>query len=762
MSKMLGLSPAVTINSADENWSELVGPSGSLVVPANFAGTLPSHGTTPSSVGIDPKLMQRLADGGFLAVTAYDDDAPLATLVPGLKPLAHLPIDALPTTAYRLSRFAYVRRNKRLMVIEIPTTSAYLEIHDPRVAAVAAGLAFDRTPIALAASSGLSVSGVCEVLGLMRSIGIVTAVSRGFEFVPEVNSLIAWAEQEALPRGFSHTGLVAGLDQIPVEGADESFHLIFELHHDESRQVDISVCLPYEGDGASGDRALLLPNGFYEFDIVDGIESLMGVFVPLAPPTDSLDLHTQEQRLEATLQALGSTCRVANNPDARALVAGLGLPEMLAVLPGREGAVRMLFNIPATEQLNLAKTILQDAGVPASSLSHFQAIEPLLGGLPPIRLAVDMNHTGLGSRIGFEVFTPQAIALLPKVMANLGVEHQMQASVLAAVAQAPKKRTVYELNADGSVSDIPAAHQRIEVLHVKIGLEQDGQVLVKTYTLAASVPLNEVGKSIEDADIPKSWEFHDLLFHSKTRDGRSLGRLGGSSRFTIKPHPEEPSTQPLPGDILLPSIDIPKVIAVDPPFGVVLEKRTSIRAWDGPELPVAKLAELLARVMHLIPRSDEILGKIIERSGRTYPSGGGLYEIDIVVFASRVAGLAPGAYIYRQGSHSLGALTGSLEHQEKVIFGASEATGGGISRPQVLLVLAARYPDIATKYEGIAYSLMLKHVGVMMATIQYSATAMDLGSVPLGTGDSDAFALATGLDYYTHGSIGEIAISPLD
>jgi hypothetical protein len=39
---------------------------------------------------------------------------------------------------------------------------------------------------------------------------------------------------------------------------------------------------------------------------------------------------------------------------------------------------------------------------------------------------------------------------------------------------------------------------------------------------------------------------------------------------------------------------------------------------------------------------------------------------------------------------------------------------------------------------------------------------MGLGSVPLGTGDSDAFALATGLDYYTQGSIGEIAISPLD
>ena len=274
--------------------------------------------------------------------------------------------------------------------------------------------------------------------------------------------------------------------------------------------------------------------------------------------------------------------------------------------------------------------------------------------------------------------------------------------------------------------------------------------------------MNEVGKSVEDELIPRSWEFHDLLFHTKTRNGRVRGKLGGTIRFTLMPHPAEPSTQPVPGDILLPTVDIPALIAADPPFGKVLEERKSIRAWDGAELPVAQVSELLARVMHLVPRSDEVGGQVIERSGRVYPSGGALYEIDIVLFANRVAGLAPGAYLYRQGSHSLGALTGDIAKQERVLFAASEATGAGMSRPQALIVLAARFPDIATKYEGIAYSLMLKHVGVMMATIQFSATAMGIGSVPLGTGDSDAFALATGLDYYTQGSIGEIAISPME
>lgn len=254
--------------------------------------------------------MQKLADGGFLAVTAYQGDTPLATLVPGVEPLELLPVDASLTTAYRLSRFAYLHRTKRQMLIEIPTTSAYVEIHDPRVAAVAAGLAFDQTPVALAASSGLSVAGVREVLGLMRSIGIVVPVLRGLEFEPAVRSLIDWAEREALPSGFTNSGLVVGLDKIPVADADTSFHLIFELHHDGSRQVDISVCLPYSGDGTTGDRALLGPTGFYEFDVVDGVQSLMGVFVHLVPPTEPLEQAAQVQRLDQALRALGTECRI--------------------------------------------------------------------------------------------------------------------------------------------------------------------------------------------------------------------------------------------------------------------------------------------------------------------------------------------------------------------------------------------------------------------------------------------------------------------
>ncbi len=759
MSIVRALSPQVEVQHVGDGLCELTGPSGTLVVPANFAEAIARNEVSPSGGGVSVKLAERLADGGFLSVTAYDGDRPLATLVPGVRPIVDIPVNALRTSAYRLSRFAYLHRVKNDVLLEIPTTSAYLQIHDPLVAAVVAGLAFDQTPERLAITSGLSVGGVCEVLGLMKAIGIVMPVSRGLDFVPAVRSLIEWAGTEALPLSHQNRDYRKVLEDLPHEDADSGFHIGFELHHDGSGRVDLAIALPYQGKGTSGDRALLADQGFYEFDVVNGRETLMGVFVHLIQPDLPLDPMEQIQRVDETLTALGTGCRVSANSAALGLISLLGMPQMMATLPGRDDAVRLLFSMPDVGKLALTAQILEQAGVTGVGGQRFAALEPLVGGESTMRLAVDLVPLGLGPRIGFEVFDPQSLGLLGPVLEDLGVDRSMIQEAVAVISRPASERTVFQESGNGSASDVPAARQSIRTNHAKVGFEASGDVVVKTYVVADSTPLDQVGKSVEDADIPMSWEFHDLLFHSKSRLGRGRGKLAGTARFTIMPNVKKPSIQAFPGDLLLPSVDIASVIASDDPFGQVLERRESSREWEGCELPVADLAELLARVMHIIPRQVPGPDGNIELAGRVYPSGGGLYEIDIVVFADRVAGLAPGAYLYRQGSHSLGSLQGSKVEQGKVLFGASESTGAGMARPQALLTLAARFPDLALKYEGLAYALMLKHVGVMMATIQYSATAMGLGSVSVGAGDSDAFALATGLDYYRHGSIGEVAVS---
>ena len=264
----------------------------------------------------------------------------------------------------------------------------------------------------------------------------------------------------------------------------------------------------------------------------------------------------------------------------------------------------------------------------------------------------------------------------------------------------------------------------------------------------------------EDVEIPQTWEFHDLLFHSRVRAGRQRQKLGRSTRFgDIGSGAYEESTEPLPGDVVLPRVDIANAVASDRPFGEVLRSRSTDRDWSGPDLQLSQVSELLARVCESFPRKHGLLGDQGDGFGRTYPSGGSVYETDLVIVPTRVTGLPFSAYLYRPHSHSLSPLRGSDESAIKLLYNASEATGGGVSTPQALVVCAARFPDLAIKYEGIAYSLMLKHVGILMATVAYTASAMGLGCAVLGTGNSDDFAAATGLDYYRHGSVGEMTLS---
>jgi oxazoline/thiazoline dehydrogenase len=76
----------------------------------------------------------------------------------------------------------------------------------------------------------------------------------------------------------------------------------------------------------------------------------------------------------------------------------------------------------------------------------------------------------------------------------------------------------------------------------------------------------------------------------------------------------------------------------------------------------------------------------------------------------------------------------------------------------VLVILAARFPRLAWKYESIAYSLILKHVGVLYQTMYLAATAMGLAACAVGGGDSDLFCQAAGTQYAAETSVGEFLL----
>jgi SagB-type dehydrogenase family enzyme len=135
-----------------------------------------------------------------------------------------------------------------------------------------------------------------------------------------------------------------------------------------------------------------------------------------------------------------------------------------------------------------------------------------------------------------------------------------------------------------------------------------------------------------------------------------------------------------------------------------------------------------------------------------------LHELDLYVVVQACAGLDAGLYRYDPERHRLGRLLARLEDVGAL---ARDAAGAAMMAPehvQVLVVVSARFARLAWKYSGIAYSLILKDVGVLYQTMYLVATAMGLAPCALGAGDSDLFARAIGSDYYAETSVGEFLL----
>jgi SagB-type dehydrogenase family enzyme len=686
-------------------------------------------------------------DGAFRSVTSYDGDRPLATLTPFKRPI-HLPVVS-GETQIRLSRFAYLHRSGHRMLLKTPLTGMDLEIHDPRVGAFLTALAFDTTPGTLAVRVGLSLESAVVIAQQLVAMSAASTVTQSRDRALALGVLIDAALTAGLPQAWDSPRLREVLLQLPWSDVDDEVQLIWELHHDGSCRADVSVTLRRQPvdrlDALSGVAGR-------EFDVTEAGVEPMGTFYRLrtAPLGADPVLWTARACREADVSLDPERNRAVTD-----LIRALGVPRFIASMERREG-VRLLLHIATPEALVSVGEVLARHGVPASVIARLPLLATVARVDQALRLAVDAVGEGIAPAIAFEVFLFDGVApVVPGLLDSLGLDSSITEQVEDIVARAPAMRD--HMLSPGVVTD----SLRAAPLHVKVSFAPTGQVSVKTYVELVVTPLTAAGRSVEDRLVPSTWEFHDLLFHSQTRNGRVRHRLGGTARFSVIPEPLQELLPPAPGDLPLDVVDVSTLVKADPPFGEVLRSRQSQRDWSGPAIPLAQLSELLQRVAELIHHESALEGLPQEYTSAPYPSGGGVYETDIVVLAHRVDGLEPGAYLYRRLSRALTPLTGEPGKVDGLLMLAAEACGTGLVRPQALLVLAARFPDLAVKYEGIAYSLMVKHVGVLMATIAYTATAMGLGAVPIGTGDSDEFAAATGLDYYRHGSIGEIALTTM-
>ncbi|GLR91355.1 SagB/ThcOx family dehydrogenase [Bradyrhizobium iriomotense] len=328
----------------------------------------------------------------------------------------------------------------------------------------------------------------------------------------------------------------------------------------------------------------------------------------------------------------------------------------------------------------------------------------------------------------------------PRAGALFRIGHPAIAATLAALSQ-PQK--ISELNRQGATFNL----YLFELL-------LDSQILLKLDAKGGQ------GLRVNEGDGNLVlWDFHDLVFHTRSTEGRQANPVGATFTYADAV-PPPPAVRPSwPGS----RIDLRKFSAEpSSPFATLLRERHSTRDFDDKHpVTLGELAQFLdttARVMSEWkggPYFDG--GPEVTYGTRPYPSAGSAYELELYLTVSNCEGLARGLYHYDAGSHALVAITASaqqLQAQSVAAQFAMDAPG----QPQILITIAARFGRISWKYSSIAYSLILKDVGCMIQTFYLAATDMGLGGCAIGSINIDLFAKMTALEFHIEGPVGQFAL----
>jgi SagB-type dehydrogenase family enzyme len=294
----------------------------------------------------------------------------------------------------------------------------------------------------------------------------------------------------------------------------------------------------------------------------------------------------------------------------------------------------------------------------------------------------------------------------------------------------------------------------IEILALLV----DCQILFK-----AEVPGSGDARLFEGDGNLVLWDFHDLLFHTRSTEGRHANPLGGTYPYAGVVPAEPAVRRRWPGK----KIDLHKLAAAHSqagsPVAKVLHDRHSTRVFDARRpITLAELARFLGNTARVLSTSSDRVdlgdaGLFVAYAVRPYPSAGASYELELYLAVDRCEGLARGFYHYDAGGHALVPIGTRTDELQTLLTEAGLAMGVS-TVPQILITIAARFGRVAWKYSSLAYALILKDVGVLTQTLYLMATDMGLGGCAIGTTNIDLFAKMTGIEFHVEGPVGQFAL----
>lgn len=258
------------------------------------------------------------------------------------------------------------------------------------------------------------------------------------------------------------------------------------------------------------------------------------------------------------------------------------------------------------------------------------------------------------------------------------------------------------------------------------------------------------------------WEFHDLLFHTRSRLGMAddNSNLGGTYRFrpdNIKDHngyKEYQNKKYFQFDVPVKEVGRNKKN-----FFELLQSRKSRRSFpEDKTMSYDQIGEFLfhtAKIIRSTPQNGQL-----DFVKRAFPSAGGIHDLEFYLLINRSDSLKRGIYYYQPQRHGLYQLQVQDKYLDEITQNTVVALGGVKEEPPVIVILTSRFMKMRSKYERIAYRNTILSVGAAFQTMYLTGAAMNLSTCALGSGNPALFAEAIGVDSLEECAVGEFVLGP--
>jgi SagB-type dehydrogenase family enzyme len=313
-----------------------------------------------------------------------------------------------------------------------------------------------------------------------------------------------------------------------------------------------------------------------------------------------------------------------------------------------------------------------------------------------------------------------------------------------------------------------ATPQTVSSLRKSTGFRGDellGLLLHAAILFKLDDPKDDGRRPSEGDETLVMWDFHDLLFHARSAEGRQANLVGGVYPYVDAIAPPPAMRPNWPGARIDLKSALPAPSETLSSAAQLFRARTSVREHDEQKpITIAELSLFLDGATRILSRWDSPLdledgsdGPVLDYTRRPYPSAGSAYELELYLTVAHCDGLAGGLYHYDADAHALTQIPARPDQIGAMLDSAQFAMGAD-GRPQILLTVTSRFARLAWKYSAIAYALTLKDVGALLQTLYLMAADMGLGGCAVGTSDLDLFEKATGLPFHVEGPVGQFTL----